>query len=77
MEFEKMRKIVADILNVDPATITMETRFIEDLGADSLDLFQIVLAIEDEFEITVEDSQFEKITTIGTAVEEIKKSING
>lgn len=77
MEFEKMRKIVADILNLDPETITMETRFVEDLGADSLDLFQIVLAIEDEFEITVEDSQFEKITTVATAVEEIKKTING
>ena len=76
MEFEKMRKIVADILNVDPETINMETRFIEDLGADSLDLFQIVLAIEDEFEITVEDSQFEKITTLGSAVEEIKKTLN-
>ncbi len=77
MEFEKLKKIVADTLTVDPDTITMDTRFVEDLGADSLDLFQIVLAIEQEFEITVDDSQFEKITTIGSAVEEIKKTIHG
>ena len=77
MEFEKLRNIVADILNLDPSTIKEDTRFIEDLGADSLDLFQIILAIEDTFEITVEDSQFENIKTIGSAVEEIKKSIHG
>lgn len=77
MEFEKMKNIVADILNIDPETITPDTRFVEDLGADSLDLFQIILAIENKFEITIEDSQAENIKTVGSAVEEIKKTING
>ena len=77
MEFEKLKNIIADILNVDPDTITPKTRFIEDLGADSLDMFQIILAVEDKFEITIDDSQVESIQTVGGAVEEIKKSING
>ena len=73
MEFEKIQNIIADVLNVDPETITMETTFIQDLGADSLDLFQIVMQIEDEFQIQIDDSAAEKITTVGDAVEEIKK----
>ncbi len=77
MEFEKLRDIVAEVLNVDPDEITMETKFIDDLGADSLDVFQIILAIEEQFEITIEDSQAENIQTVGDAVEEIKKSVNG
>lgn len=77
MEFEKIRKITADVLSIDLETITMDSEFIDDLGADSLDIFQIILAIEDQFEITIEDSQAENIKTVGDAVEEIKKSING
>ena len=77
MEFEKLKKITADVLSIDPETITMDSAFIDDLGADSLDIFQIILAIEEKFEITIEDSQAENIKTVGDAVEEIKKSING
>lgn len=77
MEFEKLRSIIAEVLSVDPEEITMETKFVDDLGADSLDVFQIILAIEEQFEITIEDSQAENIQTVGDAVEEIKKSING
>ncbi|MBO5458754.1 MAG: acyl carrier protein, partial [Lachnospira sp.] len=53
MEFEKLQKIIADVLNVEPDTITMETTFVEDLGADSLDIFQIIMGIEDEFDIQI------------------------
>jgi len=77
MEFEKLRSIVAEVLSVDPEEITMETKFVDDLGADSLDVFQIILAIEEQFEITIDDGQAENIQTVGDAVEEIKKSING
>ena len=73
MEFEKIQGIIADVLNVDAGTITMDTRFIDDLGADSLDLFQIVMEIEQAFHITIDDTAAEKISTVGDAVEEIKK----
>lgn len=73
MEFEKIQGIIADVLNVEAGTITMDTRFIDDLGADSLDLFQIVMQIEEAFHITIDDSAAEKITTVGDAVTEIKK----
>ena len=74
MEFEKIQNIIADVLNVDAGTITLDTRFIDDLGADSLDLFQIVIQIEEAFQITLDDSVVEKIETVGDAVEEIKKN---
>ena len=53
MEFEKLKKVIADVLNVDPDEITMETTFADDLGADSLDVFQIIMGIEEEFDIEV------------------------
>ena len=73
MEFEKIQGIIADVLNVDADTITMDTKFIDDLGADSLDLFQIVMQLEETFHIMIDDSAAEKISTVGDAVEEIKK----
>ena len=73
MEFEKIQGIIADVLNVDADTITMDTKFIDDLGADSLDLFQIVMQLEETFHIMIDDSAAEKISTEGDAVEEIKK----
>ena len=54
MEFEKLQEIIADVLNVDPNEVTMETTFADDLGADSLDVFQIVMGIEEEFDIQIE-----------------------
>ena len=51
MEFEKLQGIIADVLNVDASDITMETTFVDDLGADSLDIFQIIMGIEEEFDI--------------------------
>ena len=53
MEFEKLKKVIAEVLNVDPEEITMETTFMDDLGADSLDVFQIIMGIEEEFDIEI------------------------
>ena len=53
MEFEKLKKVIAEVLSVDPDEITMDTTFTDDLGADSLDLFQIIMGIEEEFDIEV------------------------
>jgi len=76
MEFEKLKKIIVDVLNVDENEITMDTTFIDDLGADSLDVFQIVMGIEEEFDIQIPNEQAEKIVTVGDAVEQIKAAMN-
>ncbi|MBR2045146.1 MAG: acyl carrier protein [Agathobacter sp.] len=76
MEFEKIKKIIAESLNVDEDDITTETKFIDDLGADSLDVFEIVMAIEEEFDIEIDNEVAEKIVTVGDAVEQIKKAAN-
>ena len=76
MEFEKLKKIIAEVLNVDEEEITMETTFVDDLGADSLDVFQIIMGIEDAFDIEIENEDAEKIATVGDAVEQIKNAVN-
>ncbi len=76
MEFEKLQKIVAEVLNVDPDEISMDTTFIDDLGADSLDVFQIIMGIEEEFDIEIANEDAENIVTVRDAVEQIKKAIN-
>ena len=53
MELEKLKKIIADVLNVDPNEITVDSTFMDDLGADSLDVFQVVMGIEEEFGIEI------------------------
>ena len=76
MIFEKVKAIVARELNVDADTLTMETNFVEDLGADSLDAVEIIMAVEDEFEIEVGDDDAQGIRCLGDIVkilEEIKK----
>lgn len=75
MEFEKLRSIIAEVLNLDEAEISMESKFTDDLGADSLDLFQIVMGIEEEFDIEIANEDAEKIITVGDAVEQIKNAI--
>ena len=75
MEFEKLKKVVAEVLNVDPDEITMDTTFVDDLGADSLDVFQIIMGIEEEFDIEMPSEEVEQIVSVGDAVEEIKKLI--
>jgi acyl carrier protein len=64
MEFEKIQKIIADVLNIEPEKITMESAFVDDLNADSLDVLQIVMGIEDEFDIKIPDEATEKIVTV-------------
>lgn len=76
MEFEKLKKVIAEVLNVDPEEITMETTFMDDLGADSLDVFQIIMGIEEEFDIEIPAEKAEKITTVEEAVELIKGALS-
>ena len=76
MEFEKLRDIIVEVLNVDENEVTMESTFIDDLGADSLDVFQIIMGIEEEFDIEIPNEEAEKIVTVGDAVEEIKKAVS-
>lgn len=76
MEFEKLQQIIAEVLNVDADEITMETTFVDDLGADSLDVFQIIMGIEEEFDIEIPNEAAEKIVSVGDAVEAIKSALN-
>ena len=76
MEFEKMKEVIANVLNVDPEEIKPETTFTEDLGADSLDLFQIIMGLEDEFDVQIDPEQTENISTVGEAVELLKNAIS-
>ena len=76
MEFEKLKKIIAEVLNVDPDEITMETTFQDDLGADSLDVYQIIMGIEEEFDIEITAESAEQVTTVEEAVEMIKNAVN-
>ena len=75
MEFEKIQKIIADVLNIEPEKITMESAFVDDLNADSLDVLQIVMGIEDELDIKIPDEATEKIVTVADAVNEIKSAV--
>lgn len=75
MEFEKLQKIIAEVLNVDENEITAETTFVDDLGADSLDVFQIIMGIEEEFDIEIPNEEVEKIVSVGDAVEAIKNTL--
>ena len=76
MEFDKIKKVIAEVLNVDPEEITMESTFMDDLGADSLDVFQIIMGIEEEFDIEIPNEAAESIVTVADAVEQIKKALN-
>lgn len=76
MEFDKLRQVIADVLNVDPNEITAETTFTEDLGADSLDVFQIIMGIEEAFEIEIPADKAEQIATVGEAVDLIRNSMS-
>lgn len=75
MEFEKLQDIIADVLNVSKDDIHPETTFVDDLGADSLDIFQIIMGIEEEFDIEIDNDEAEKISTVQDAVDQIKKVV--
>ena len=72
MEFERIRKIIAEQLHEAEENITEETSFQDDLGADSLDIFQIIMALEEEFELEISNEDAEKISTVGDIVEYVK-----
>ena len=76
MEFEKLQGIIAEVLNIDVDEIRQDSTFIDDLGADSLDIFQIIMGIEEEFDIEIPQDIAEKITTVGDALEQTKVAIN-
>ncbi|MCI9379806.1 MAG: acyl carrier protein [Dorea sp.] len=76
MEFEKLKEIIADVLNVNADEITEDTTFVDDLGADSLDIFQIIMGIEETYDIEIDNEEAEKIVTVGDAVEQIKTATN-
>ena len=76
MEFEKLRDIIVEVLNVDESEVKMESTFVDDLGADSLDVFQIIVGLEEEFDIEIPNEEAEKIVTVGDAVEQIKNAVN-
>ena len=75
MELEKLKEIIADVLNVE-VNITEDTTFVDDLGADSLDIFQIIMGIEETFDIEIDNDDAEQISTVGDAVEQIKNATN-
>ena len=70
---EKVKEIVSDELSVDMGIVTPQARFVEDLGADSLDVVELVMRFEEEFEIEIPDEDAEKLMTVGAAVEYIEK----
>lgn len=72
MEFEKIRDIIVEQLGVDPEEVTMESSFIDDLGADSLDIVELIMALEEEFDVEISDEDAEKIKTVGDVVEYLK-----
>lgn len=76
MEFEKLQKIIAEVLNVDAEEIKPETTFVDDLGADSLDIFQIIIGIEEEFDIEIAAEDAENIVTVNDAIEQITNAQN-
>ena len=76
MEFEKLQGSIAEVLNIEPEEVTMAATFVDDLGADSLDIFQIIMGIEEEFDIEIPNEAAEQIVTVGDAVEQIKNALN-
>ena len=72
---EKVKAIIVEQLGVTDATVTMDASFIDDLGADSLDIVELVMAIEEEFDIEIPDSDAEKVVTVGDVVEYIKENV--
>jgi len=75
MIFEKMKKLIADQLDVEENEIKMEASFQNDLDADSLDVVELIMAIEDEFDIEIPDEEAEKISTVKDAVEYIQNHV--
>ena len=76
MELDILKEMIAMVLSVDKKEITLETTFVDDLGADSLDIYQIVMGIEQEFDIKIKAEDAEKIITVAQALELIQHATN-
>jgi acyl carrier protein len=74
MELEILKKSIADVLSVDPEEITLESTFEDDLGADSLDLYQILLDVQDQLGLEVDEDELTEVKTVGDAIELIKNA---
>ena len=72
MEFERIKTVVSEQLGVDESEIQMESAFVDDLGADSLDIVELIMGLETEFDIEIPDEDVEKIATVADAVEYVK-----
>ena len=72
MEFERVKNVIVDQLSVDADEVTLEASFVDDLGADSLDVVELIMGLETEFDIEIPDEDAEKISTVGDADEYIK-----
>ncbi len=75
MELEKLKSIIADVLNMDPEEIDISASFTDDLGADSLDIYQIIMGIEDEFGVEIDQDAIGTIKTVEDAARQIKDAI--
>ncbi|MCI1943879.1 acyl carrier protein [Clostridium luticellarii] len=72
MVFEKIQKIISEQLGIDSQEISLESSFVDDLGADSLDIVELIMALETEFDLEIPDEEAEKVKTVGDVVEYIK-----
>ena len=73
--FERVKKIIVEQLGATEASVTMEASFIDDLGADSLDIVELVMALEAEFDLEIPDADAEKVVTVGDVVDYIKDNV--
>ncbi len=72
--FEKVKEVIVEQLGVEDEAVTAETSFVDDLGADSLDIVELIMALEEEFDLQIPDSEAEKIATVGDVIEYIKSN---
>ena len=75
MEFDRLKEIIGDVMNIDTDMITEETTFVDDLGADSLDVFQIIMALEEEYDVEFDNAAIEEIQSVKDAVEVLRNAI--
>ena len=73
--FDKVKEIIVEQLGVTESSVTTEASFIDDLGADSLDIVELIMALEEEFDLEIPDSDAEKVVTVGDVVEYIKENV--
>ena len=76
MVFESIKTILSEQLEVDPEIITMDTNIADDLGADSLDVVELLMSIEDEFDVEIPDENIESLRTVGSVVDYIQENMN-